>query len=101
MILNGWKEIATHLGRGVRTVQRWESLGLPIRRPKRKDRSAVTAFSDEVDEWLRSAPTHAQSSEAHTQPAQSSSGQFPARILVVDDDESLLVTTAAILAEEG
>jgi len=33
-ILSGWKEIACHLGRGVRTVQRYErELGLPIRRP--------------------------------------------------------------------
>jgi hypothetical protein len=31
--LNGWEEIAAHLGRTVRTVQRWErELGLPIHR---------------------------------------------------------------------
>ncbi len=29
--LNGWKEIAAHFGKGVRTVQRWEkALGLPV-----------------------------------------------------------------------
>ena len=33
--LNTWKEIATYMGRGVRTVQRWErELGLPVRRPR-------------------------------------------------------------------
>jgi hypothetical protein len=31
--LNGWNEIATFLGKGVRTVQRWErEYGLPIHR---------------------------------------------------------------------
>jgi hypothetical protein len=33
MILKGWKDIAKYLGCGVRTVQRWEKLGLPVRRP--------------------------------------------------------------------
>lgn len=56
-ILNSWKEIASHLGRGVRTVQRWEHLGLPVRRPRGKSRSAVIALADEIDAWLRSAPT--------------------------------------------
>ncbi len=32
MVLNSWKEIACYLGRGVRTVQRYErDLGLPVR----------------------------------------------------------------------
>ena len=101
MILNGWKEIATHLGRGVRTVQRWESLGLPIRRPKRRDRSAVVAFAQEVDDWLRSAALRGESAPDRALPSKSSSGPFHARILVVDDDEPLLVTTAAILFREG
>lgn len=57
-VLNSWKEIASHVGRGVRTVQRWErDLGMPVRRPRSKSRSAVLAMSDEIDAWLRSAPT--------------------------------------------
>lgn len=52
-VLNGWKEIAEYLHKGVRTVQRNElDLGLPVRRPAAKDRSAVIAFTDELDEWL-------------------------------------------------
>lgn len=52
-ILNSWKEIAQFLGRGVRTVQRWEYLyGMPVHRPAGKSRSAVLAFSDEVEKWL-------------------------------------------------
>lgn len=53
-ILNGWKEIASHLGRGVRTVQRWEVLyHMPVHRPAEKDRSAVIAFANELDQWIR------------------------------------------------
>ena len=48
--LNGWKEIASYLGKGVRTVQRWErDHGLPIRRVV--DSEIVFAFRDEIDSW--------------------------------------------------
>jgi hypothetical protein len=55
-ILNGWKEISSYINRSVRTVQRWEArLGLPVYRPALKDRSAVVAFSDELDRWISRA----------------------------------------------
>ncbi len=55
--LNGWKEIAAFLGRGVRTVQRWErDFGLPVHRPKGSARSAVLAFAEELDAWLHQTP---------------------------------------------
>ena len=58
-ILNSWKEIATYVGRGVRTVQRYElQLGFPVRRPAGMFRGSVMAFSDEIDAWLNRAPTH-------------------------------------------
>jgi hypothetical protein len=58
-ILNGWKEIAAYLGRGVRTVQRWEELyRMPVHRVSGTDRSAVTAFSAEIDQWLRQSRVH-------------------------------------------
>lgn len=53
-ILNSWKEIAEYVGRGVRTVQRWEhDLSLPVRRPRHHLRSPVVAITTEIDEWLR------------------------------------------------
>ncbi|HEY6349841.1 MAG TPA: hypothetical protein VI636_10565 [Candidatus Angelobacter sp.] len=56
-ILNSWKEIAGYLNRGVRTVQRWEAdLGMPVRRPRGKGRSAVLAVRSEIDLWIRSCP---------------------------------------------
>lgn len=56
-ILNGWKEIANYLGRGVRTVQRWEHLGLPVHRPRGASRSAVTALADEMNAWVAACPS--------------------------------------------
>jgi hypothetical protein len=57
-MLNSWKEIASYLGRGTRTVQRWEAeLGLPVHRPHGKERGPVFAFKDALDEWSRCTPT--------------------------------------------
>jgi hypothetical protein len=54
--LNGWKEIALHLGKGTRTVQRWEKLyGLPVHRIGREGGEIVFAFSDEIDRWMAGA----------------------------------------------
>ena len=54
LVLNSWKEIADYMGRGVRTVQRYErDLRLPVHRPAGKSRSAVLAFADEIDHWMR------------------------------------------------
>lgn len=61
-VLNSWKEIAQYLGRGVRTVQRWEQfLGLPVRRPHGRSRSAVIAIPEELDAWLRKAHRNGES----------------------------------------
>jgi predicted DNA-binding transcriptional regulator AlpA len=56
-ILHCWKEIATYMSAGVRTVQRWESdFNLPVRRPRGAKRSAVLAFASEIDAWIRALP---------------------------------------------
>lgn len=68
-ILNSWKEIANYLGRGVRTVQRWErDLGLPVHRPKGKNRSAVLAFPEELSAWLQQTPVRSATMLADPQP---------------------------------
>lgn len=52
-LLTSWKEIATHLGKSVRTVQRWErELGLPVRRPAQHRNGIVLADPAELDAWL-------------------------------------------------
>ena len=65
-VLNSWKEVAGYLGRGVRTVQRWEQeLSLPVRRPRGKSRSAIIAFRSELDQWLQHASRHLPTIEEH------------------------------------
>src|SRR6266567_6833375 len=51
--LVSWKEIASHLGREVRTVQRWEKTeDLPVHRHGHKKKSTVYAYSAELDDWF-------------------------------------------------
>jgi hypothetical protein len=52
-----WKEIAQYMGRGVRTVQRWEAFGLPVHRPAGRERSAVFAIEHELDAWMQQTQT--------------------------------------------
>ena len=55
--LSGWKEIANYLGKGVRTIQRYEcELGLPIRRPAGKSMGSVIATKAEIDAWINASP---------------------------------------------
>jgi CheY-like chemotaxis protein len=118
-ILNSWKEIAHYLGRGVRTVQRWErDLGLPVHRPKGQDRSATLALTSELDQWLRETPVRSRSNghsgngdarnssedERHrlsvvrVEPSLVKDGhRFRRLILSVDDEPGLLYTREKIL----
>jgi len=53
-LLTSWKEIASHLGKGVRTVQRWEEqFGLPVRRPNQRSKGIVHATRQDLDRWLQ------------------------------------------------
>jgi hypothetical protein len=55
--LSGWKDIANYLGKGVRTVQRYErELGLPVRRPAGKATGSVVATRAELDAWIAASP---------------------------------------------
>jgi hypothetical protein len=88
--LDGWKEIASHLGRGVRTAQRWErELGMPVRRLDTGGAEVVYALKEELDAWLlgqsrtgsdRSAPGASAEEEA---PAPRRGRSWPAAAGVV------------------
>jgi phage terminase Nu1 subunit (DNA packaging protein) len=52
-ILNGWKQIAESLNLTSRTAQRWEQLGLPVRRVSNSRRSPVIASSQEIKNWAQ------------------------------------------------
>lgn len=50
--LDSWKEIASHLKRTVRTVQRWERHeGLPVHRHPHRRANSVYAYRSELDDW--------------------------------------------------
>jgi hypothetical protein len=68
LLLSGWKDISSHLHCSTRTAQRWQVLGLPVHRPRRNNgtRGIVTAFSEEVDAWLRRFPGGNPDSPAHS-----------------------------------
>jgi hypothetical protein len=53
-VLSSWKDIARYMGKGVRTVQRWERhFGLPVRRPNGAlHKSAVLLDRSDLDAWL-------------------------------------------------
>src|SRR5690349_24041809 len=52
--LDSWKEIASYLGREVRTVQGWEkNEALPIHRHQHARQGSVFAFRSELDAWRR------------------------------------------------
>ena len=54
IVLGSWKEIASYMGKGVRTVQRWERCsGLPVHRPSGSSKGVVIAFPAELDRWAR------------------------------------------------
>src|SRR5690242_10956417 len=59
-ILSSWKEIAAYLGKGVRTVQRWErELSLPVRRPN-NGKHVVIAFGYDLDRWITELQAHSE-----------------------------------------
>ena len=52
--LDSWKDIATYLGRNVRTAMRWEQgKGLPVHRLPGGQRQAVFAWRHELDAWIK------------------------------------------------
>lgn len=100
-ILNGWKEIASYLGRGVRTVQRWEiEIGLPVRRPHGKAKSAVMAITSELDVWVASTPQLSTDGRVYDQGNETpKSGAM--RVLVVEDSIRDLSTCFTVLRKMG
>ena len=52
-VLTSWKDIARYMGKGVRTVQRWEQdFGLPVRRPHGANKKAILARPRDLDAWV-------------------------------------------------
>jgi len=63
--LDSWKEIAAHLGRSVRTVQRWEKHeGLPVHRHAHAKQGTVYGYRAEIDAWWETRRTALRRKEA-------------------------------------
>ena len=78
--LDSWKAIAAYLGRGVRTVQRWErEEGLPVNRLAHEKRGSVYADRNEIDAWWESRKR----TLSTTAPAQASAPAAPPSTPVV------------------
>ena len=70
--LDSWKAIAAYLGRGARTVQRWErDEGLPVHRLRHDQGSTVYAYPSELDAWLARQPATAVPPPREREPAAS------------------------------
>jgi hypothetical protein len=70
--LDSWKEIAAHLGRTVRTVQRWErDEQLPVHRHQHQRQASVYAFADEVDAWGTERRSAVEAAESGDDPSRS------------------------------
>jgi DNA-binding transcriptional regulator YiaG len=99
--------VAAYLGRGVRTVQRWEQeLGLPVRRPRGKSRSAVIAFKPELDKWLHEAPAEQLLRErgdnlAALTPRLPKLKQYERQVKLHDSTESLISKTHLLLSRSN
>jgi hypothetical protein len=99
-ILNGWKEIANHLGKGVRTLQRYErELHLPIHRPAGKSAGAVFALQAELDDWATAAPIQ-RNLEPKVQSTFNETNRVGADFLRIDSKIALTLSSIALGASE-
>jgi hypothetical protein len=80
-VLSSWKEIAGYLGKGVRTVQRWErELGLPVRRPRGHKSRIILAYPEELKSWAMPRSSHWEASpygDVAVAPAKDQAGPAP------------------------
>ena len=71
--LDSWKEIATYLKRGVRTVRRWErEEGLPVHRHVHRVLGSVYAYKSEIESWRLTGqhrPAPSPSADGRSDPA--------------------------------
>jgi len=96
--LSGWKEIASYLGMGVRTVQRYErEMGLPIHRPTGKSRGAVIATKAELDGWLTAGATQINS---RPRGVDNRTNRVGADFLRVDSEIALTFSGLALAASD-
>lgn len=99
--LESWKEIASYLGRDVRTVQRWEKAeGLPVHRHVHERQGSVYAFRGEIDEWRagRDVSALAEAGEDATPIPETEANEIPADNVRETGKRRLLIWAAVLVA---
>lgn len=92
-------QIANHLGKGIRTVQRYErELRLPIYRPAGKPRGSVTAIKTELDRWVKHSPVQMDERTAHLR---AQANRIGAQFLLVDVEVALTLSGMALNARSS
>lgn len=75
-------------------MQRWEAdLGLPVRRPRGKRRTAVMAVTSELDRWMEQRPLHGSSGNGALNSI--------IHILIIEDNASDLNSCVNVLRRMG
>ena len=78
--LDGWREIASFLSRGIRTIRRWEKdYALPVRRLFKHRRSRVHAYRKELAHWVKRREEHPSLTAYRTSESQPDRGSKPQR----------------------
>ena len=94
-IFSGWKDIANYLGKGIRTVQRYErELGLPIHRPAGRSRGSVIAIVAELDGWVTASPVQPHS--MHKRWPSKRTSKLGAEFLQIDSEVALTFSGIAL-----
>lgn len=103
--LTGWAEIARYLGRGIRTVQRWESqLQLPLRRSGNTKRGGVVlTTTDELDRWVANtlAPRETDAAPSQSSASPDIEARNRVNVLVIEDSVKDLSTCVNLLNKMG
>jgi hypothetical protein len=67
--IESWKGIANYLGRGLRTVRRWEEdEGLPVHRHVHQKQGTIYALTAEIETWLKERSDSGNSGALHGPP---------------------------------
>jgi hypothetical protein len=94
-VFSGWKEVANYLGKGVRTVQRYErEMRLPIHRPNGKSTGAVITTKAELDAWITGSPVRLHSTPRRWPSEQTN--RIGAEFLQIDSEIGLTFSALAL-----
>lgn len=86
--LDSWKEIASYLNRGARTVQRWErEAGLPVHRLQHERLGSVYAWRHELDAWWKSRGSQLDAPAPEASPSTTSIAVLPFADLSQEKDQ--------------